>query len=209
MKSRILTLVVLSVFYINVNAQEKAGSITIGVALIGYHHLNIAYDKEEKYKYDYKSYFNFNVGYERQFKGVTSLAEFTYTKAKFDKYDLTGTSEYFNPAQSEDISSYSLIFYAGKTFNANQRFQFPVYIGAGGDYLSGGPFHNLAVDLAVKARFKFYITNNIGIFAGASVRYGWGVKSRSTKENSSSDKSTGYIITNAMWYVDAGLIIGI
>ena len=209
MKTKILALaVVLSAFSMNANAQEKAGSITIGVAPIGYNHASITYE-DEKYKYDYKSYFNFNVGYEKQFKGVTSLAEFTYAKAKFDKYDLTGISEYFNPAQGEDISSYSLIFYAGKTFNANQRVQFPVYIGIGGDYLSGGPFHNVAVDFAAKARLKFYITDNVGIFAGASARYGWGMKSRSKNEKSSSSKSTGYSIGNVMWYVDAGIIIGI
>lgn len=213
MKTKILALaVVLSAFSMNAKAQ-KVRSLTIGVAPVGYTQAKISYSnskREEKYKYDYKSYFNFNVGYERQFKGVTALTEFTYAKAKFDKYDLEGQSEKFNPMQSEDISSASLIFYMGKTLNPGKRIQFPLYIGIGGEYLSGGPFHNLAFDVAVKARVKYYITDNVGVFAGASARYGFGALgfSRGEKEVATSDR-WAYALSNTMCYIDAGITIGL
>ncbi|MBR4238788.1 MAG: DUF2715 domain-containing protein [Prevotella sp.] len=186
-----------------VKAQNKARSITFGFSPIGYNHVNINLD-DEKYKYDYKSYWNANIGYEKQFKGVVSLTEFTYSHATFDKYDLTGTSEWFNPAQTEDLTTMSITTYAGKTINPNKRIQFPVYIGIGGEYLNGGPMHNLAIDLALKARVKFYFTNSIGIYVGATGKVGYGMKSASEKSASSKEY---YSVIPSMLMLDAGMVI--
>ena len=77
---------------------------------------------------------------------------------------------------------------------------------AGADYINGGPFHNLLIDGAVKARLKLYITNNFGIYAGATGRIGWGAKSAS---ESGSKSSNSYNITNTSWSVDCGIVIGL
>ncbi len=172
---------------------------------MGFNHVSITLDDEE-YHYDYKSYWNANIGYERQFKGVVSLTEFTYSKAKFDEYDLKGNSIWFNPAQTEDLTVMSVTTYAGKTINPNKRIQFPVYIGIGGEYLSGGPIHNLAIDLALKARVKFYITDKIGIYGGGTARIGYGMKKASEKDASN---KTYYSVVPTMWALDAGLVIGL
>ena len=198
--------IAIALISISTTAKAQAGttSINIGVAPVGYIHENINY-KDEKYKYDYKSYVNASFGIEKQFKGATSLTEFKYAKAEFDKYDLTGTSQWFNPRQREDISSFSFTQYAGKTINPNKRIQFPLYIGVGLEYLNGGPFHNLIIDGAAKARVKFYFSNHFGIYAGATGRIGWGSKKASESSSSNSD---AYSIINTQWSADAGITIG-
>lgn len=187
-------------------AQEKATSLNIGFAPYGYIHEKITL-KDEKYKYDYKSYWSAVLGLEKQLKGVVSLTEITYAQAKFDKYDLTGESQWFNTRQSEDIQDFTLIQYFGKTINPNKRVQFPVYLGIGGEYILGGPLHNIAIDGAVKARVKFYITDNIGIYAGGNARYGWGMK-KASEDSSSKSSDKDYSIGSIVWHIDAGLTIG-
>lgn len=187
-------------------AQEKVTSINIGFAPYGYIHENITL-KDEKYKYDYKSYWSAVIGLEKQLKGVVSLTEISYAQAKFDKYDLKGASQWFNPYQSEDIQDFTLIQYFGMTINPNKRVQFPVYLGIGGEYILGGPLHNIALDGAVKARVKFYITDNIGIYAGGNARYGWGMK-KASEDSSSKSSDKDYSIGSIVWHIDAGLTIG-
>jgi len=208
MKARIavLTFAMLAVCSVS-KAQNKASSIILGYGPVGYIHENIKLE-DEKYKYDYKSFWNASFGYEKQFKGACSLTEVTYGQGKFDKYDLTGTSKWFDPAQMEDIYSVSVTQFFGTTINPNKRVQFPIYLGVGADYINGGPFHNLLIDGAVKARMKFYITNNFGIYGGATARLGWGAKSASESKSSSSS-STSYNITNTSWSVDCGIVIGL
>ena len=74
-------------------------NLSLGFAPLGYNHVNISLDDEE-YKYDYKSYWNANLGYERQFKGMVTLFELGYSKATFDEYELKGNSEWFEPART-------------------------------------------------------------------------------------------------------------
>ena len=179
-------------------------NLSLGFAPLGYNHVNITLDDEE-YKYDYKSYWNANIGYERQFKGVVTLFELGYSKAKFDKHELKGSSEWFDPAQSADLTNMSFMAYAGKTLNAQKRIQLPLYFGLGGDYIHGGPMHNLTFDLGLKARLKFYVTDKIGIYGGATGRLGFGSK----KASESSNSSTYYTISTTTWYVDAGIVFAI
>lgn len=207
MKKTIIAIIALFAMCTSANAQQKATSINIGFAPVGSISETIKL-KDEKYKYDYKSYWSAVVGLETQLKGVTSLTELTFAQAKFDEYDLKGTPRKFNPYQTENIQDFALVQYFGTTINANQRAQFPIYIGIGGEYLSGGPFHNLAVLGALKARVKYYITDNIGIYAGGNVRYGLGVKKASDDKSSiSSDKD--YSIGSLVWHIDAGVVISL
>ena len=188
------------------SAQEKASSLTLGFAPTGYTHVNINLD-DEKYKYDYKSYMNVNLGFEKQFKGAVSLTEITYAQAKFDEYELTNPStKWFNPFQTADIKDFAITTYVGKTIFPEKRVQLPLYIGIGGECIYGGPLHNLAIDLAAKARLKFYITGNFGFYVGATGRVGWGMKSASEKDSSNSD---AYSVIPTMWALDAGLVIGL
>lgn len=205
MKKIFAIVVVLLTISVNAHAQQKASSINIGFAPFGNIQEKISL-KDEKYKYNYKSYWGAVLGLENQLKGVTSLTEITYSSAKFDKYDLTGVPVSFNPYQTEDIQDFTLIQYFGKTINPNKRVQFPLYVGIGGEYILGGPLHNLAIDGAAKARVKFFITNKIGIYAGGNIRYGYGTKKA---DEDKSSKSNYYWIGSFVWHIDAGLTIGL
>jgi hypothetical protein len=205
MKKFVAIAVALFAISMNANAGDGTLSINIGFAPVGHIHETISL-KPEKYKYDYNSYMNFNLGIEKQFKGVTTLSEFKYAQGKFDSYDLVGNSQWFNPKLTDDVFSVSFTQYFGKTINPNKRIQFPLYIGIGGEYLKGGPFHNLILDGAAKARVKFFFTNHIGIFAGGTFRLGLGAKSASESSNRNKDM---YSILNTQWSVDAGLTYGL
>lgn len=203
--SNIAIAILLLLVCMGTKAQNSSRSLTVSYSPLGYNHVNISL-KNEEYKYDYKSYWNVNLGFEKQFKGIVSLTEITYSYAKFDKYKLKGMSDFFNPAQEEDLKTASITTYAGRTFNRNRRLQIPVYIGIGCDYLYGGPIHNLAVDLALKARIKYYVTNNIGVLVGVTGRVGLGTKN--AKDGDKTKKEL-YTLVPSMWAVDAGLIFGI
>jgi hypothetical protein len=182
-----------------------ARSLSLGFAPLGISHINITKDSE-KYKYDYKSYMNFNLSYETQLFGLSHITELSYGKAKFDKYDLSGTSPWFNADQTKDISFYSLSMLACTTINKFQRLQLPLYLGPRFEYLSGGPFHNLTINLCGKARVKFYITDKIGVYAGVTGYIGWGSKKAHEKSDNSKEH---YTITPTAAYFDAGLLIGL
>lgn len=177
---------------IGAKAQEKSSSITIGFAPMGSTSVEISDDNND-FSYDYKSYWNASIGYEKQLKGVVSLTELTYAHAKSD----------IKSWPDADLTSVTLMTYAGKTFNRNKRLQIPVYIGLGGEYLHGGPVHNLAFDLGLKARLKIYITNNIAVYGGVTGRLGLGTKSK----DDSSDEF--YTLSPRMWAIDCGLVFGI
>lgn len=207
MKKTMILIVALLAICTSANAQEKATSINIGFAPYGYIHEKITL-KDEKYKYDYKSYWSAVVGIEKQLKGVVSLTEISYAQAKFDKHDLKGETKWFNPHQNEDIQDFTLTQYFGLTINPNKRIQFPVYIGIGGEYILGGPLHNLAIDGAAKARVKFYITDKIGVYGGANARYGWGMK-KANDDSSSVSSDKDYSIGSIVWHIDAGIVISL
>lgn len=195
----------LSLFGILTNDYGGARNLTLGYTPLGYDHIKISMD-DEKYKYDYKSYMNFNIGYETQTEGMSYITELAYAKAKFDKYDLTGASVWFNPAQTDDVTSIAFSQLYGRTINNFKRLQLPIYFGPRFEYLSGGPFHNLTINFCVKARLKFYITENIGIYVGGTGLIGWGSKKAHEKGSSSSGH---YNIVPTTAYVDAGLVIGL
>lgn len=204
MKIKTLAFTIAMLFVaMEVMAQDKVRSIVVGFSPLGYNHLNVSY-KDEKYKYDYKSYINAHVGFEKQFKGITSLTELTYSRAKFDHSDLTGDA---NPARDSDLKTWSITTYAGKTINPNKRVQFPIYLGIGADIIDAGSVGNLIFDFAAKARIKFYITDRFGIYAGGYGRFGWGAKSRS--EKSSSNDDSVYTVSPSVLALEAGILIGL
>lgn len=183
----------------NIKADDGfAKSVIIGFGPVGYHHVNITHS-DDKFKYDYKSYWSANFGYEKQFGGTTVLTQLFYSQGKFDKYVLKGTTDYFDPTQKDDVFSAGLTILAGTTINKYSRLQFPIYIGPGVEYMKGGPFHNIVGHLAVQVRMKFYFTDNIGFYIGGSGRVGYGYKGGSKEKDR-------YSIVPITAYADAGLV---
>jgi len=195
-----LLLAIATLFICNsIKAEDGfAKSIIAGFAPVGYHHVGITH-KDDKFKYDYKSYWSANLGYEKQFGGTTLLSQFFYSQGKFDKYEVKGATDYFDPYQQENVFSVGVTQFVGTTINKYGRVQFPIYFGPGVEYMKGGPLHNIIGHLAVLARLKFYVTDNIGIYVGGSARVGYGYKGGSKEKGR-------YTIVPTTAYADAGLV---
>lgn len=201
---KIFTLAFMAVMAVSASAQEKVSSLTIGFSPLGATHMMVKAKKLNiDQTNDWKSNWNVNIGYERQFKGAVSLTELTYFKGQFDKSkDKKSGTTY---TSGKDIYSAGITTYIGKTIGAQSRLQFPIYIGVGGEYINNdAEIHHLFFDLAAKARLKFYITSSIGIYAGGTYRYGFGTH----KVENNGDKES-VALTPSTWAVDAGLVIGL
>jgi len=197
----------MALFTMSVNAQDKSLSVVVGVNPgIGKLSTSLSHGKEEDHDINYKMGFGVSVDIEKQLSGVITLSEFRYGKWKYDSRKMsTDTPMFPMPAHCDDVTSYSFMQYAGRTFFPKKRLQIPVYIGIGADYLSGKPYHNLFVDLGVKARVKFYVTDVVGIFAGADWTYGFGLSSRGMP---SSDTHQEYMsLSYTRPYVDFGATV--
>ncbi len=204
MKTKFFAIAAAMLICLGANAQDKVSSLTIGFSPFGSTSIKM---KQKDYgidhKLDYKSNWNVNIGYERQFNGAVSLTEAHYGQAKFDKATYTYKDESFSYNVGEDIYSAGITTYIGTTINPKKRFQLPIFIGIGGEYIDGGDIHNVIFDGAAKARMKFYFSNSFGIYAGGTFKYGFGMRSIDGDDS----KSIG--ITPMTWYVDAGFIIGL
>lgn len=176
-----------------------ARNIYLGVAPYGIEKAKIC-GFGEKYKYDYKSYMGFILGYETQTEGMGYISEISYAQAKYDKSEIVGVPIAFDPNQTANIKSIAFSQLFGKTFNNFKRIQFPIYYGPRVDYLSGGPFHNLTINFCLKARVKFFFTDNIGIYAGGMGFIGWGSKKYGTGKGH-------YDVVQKSAFLDAGLVI--
>ena len=208
---KIITFVVMAAMAVSASAQEKVSSLTIGFSPLGATHMTCKAKKLDiDNSYDWKSNWNVNIGYERQFKGAVSLTELTYFQGKFDKYKFNSGGNSYTGTTGDDIYSAGVTTYIGTTILGKQsRVQFPVFIGVGAEYINNdAEIHHLFFDLAAKARLKFYITSSIGIYAGATYRYGFGIH-KEDNGSSSSDSSNSVAISPSTWAVDAGLVIGL
>ncbi len=205
---------------ISVNAQEnkkqKAPSLTIGVSPFGSSKAKIIFteDLENHYKY---SPLTINVGLEKMFKGISHLLELSYTNCSFDEYsskkERDTSKEIYRFPNESDLNDISLCYYAGYTFNKNKRLQIPLYIGIGGEYLTGDLFKKILFDFAVKARVKYYISNKVGLFIGGTWKYGIGSKRFTAPKAFTIESATGQqevgSIDHQVGYIDAGITISL
>lgn len=210
MKKRMLFIVAaLMACCISVSAQETKGasSLTIGFSPFGTTKAKIKKD-EEKYEYDYKTYWNVNAGYEKEWNNAFSvLFELSYAHASFDKYDLKGTTVMFNPAQDDDMNHVTAAAYAGMICLQGVRFQFPIYVGLGAEYLkSGKAIDTFVFDVLTKVRAKYYVTDKIAVFVGGNAKWGWG----GPKYTSDSGlKSNDYKVSHNVYNLELGVAIGL
>lgn len=195
---RILAIVIFAMMCVSVKAQVS-NSIYIGVSPIGSQRINMSFKNDEngKYKYKYKSYLNFSLAKEKQATGLGYMYEIQYSRAKFDELEIKERAHDFTPIPGDDIYTVGGSFYALQTINKGRRLQVPLYAGPGVDYINGGPFHHIVVFLGFKARVKYYITDNIGLFVAGTYKFGFGGSSKS----GTLAPSTGFL--------DAGLVIGL
>ncbi|MBR0024293.1 MAG: hypothetical protein IJP59_06755 [Muribaculaceae bacterium] len=168
-------------------ADDGLGGKNVQISVIPFGYQNTTYYTNESANYElhYGSKFGFSLGYEFAMGRTNSLVELTYIRSKYDRVDMYGDNcqtardyEHF-----KDLSSFALMYYAGWTIFPNKRFQIPFYIGLGPEILQGYPFHNLMFDFGAKLRFKFYVSNRVGLFVGATGKYGFGMTGDTKKKN--------------------------
>ncbi len=206
MKKLILTFLVLAMFASSICAQERSVSVVVGVnPHLGSLSSKIKFD-DEKHNIDYKSTFGVSVDVERQLRGYIIMTEFKYGKWELDEFDpYEGNSLFPIPDTADDLNTFTFMQYGGRTIFPNKRFQIPLYIGIGLDYLQGAPYHNLLFDLGAKARMKFYITDKVGIYGGVDLSWGIGSSGRGMEE----DSKDSFTISATRSYIDFGITVNL
>ena len=181
----------------------QARNLGIGVAPVGSIQLDYKKNEEKKgHRLNYTSYLNGHLYYEPQLFGASWLIEGSYAQAQIDNFEINEESALtLTPSSINDrISLYSFYLYSGLTIFPQKRLQIPIYGGVGGDYIEGEPIDNFLFSLGAKARIKFYITDQIGLYLGADAKIGIGF-GKSKPNLSSSDIQ----LNSKMWYLNTGL----
>lgn len=162
------------------------------------------YYKNNHFDINYKSVIGGTLGYEFALGKSSSLVELGFTHASFDKVTphLTDPANmdllYPRTNKVEDFIAFDFMYFFGKALTfADGRFQIPLYIGLGAEYLKGEPFNNLFVDLGAKIRLKYYVSNSVGIFVGTTGKCGWSL----ITENERIEKTCSHYRMN----IDVGL----
>ncbi len=185
---------------------EKTTNLMVGVTPgIGTTKLNIKHDVKngEKDKFTYNQEVGVNVGLEHVLYGWIVYSELHYSRSKLNKEEIRDYS-IFPYGELKNVSEVGFMQYGGYTINPGKRFQVPIMIGIGADYMFGEPMHNLFLAYGAKARMKFYITPKFGIFAGAAFKGG----SSSSDRNHDNDTHLGkYKLSKTNFNAEFGLTI--
>lgn len=207
--NKIKTILFLGMSLWGVACLAQVRSFTIGYNVGGKQTLRYTQAKEN-YAYTYTPpTVAFTVGYEDQYLGTLLAYEIGYARYSFDEYDLNygnlrdNEMPSFNPKVTDDLNVFSFMGYWGTSLNSQKRLQFPMLAGVGVDYFSNALAHNFAICIGAKARVKFYITDNIALFAGANLKGGLGARKYGNEEKYSSDVSYNMYALN--FNLDAGL----
>ena len=111
---------------------------------------------------------------EFKYAWLTALLEASYAKADYVDYTSNTVEKLLllDPAGFENASLISAAVYLGYSVFPGRRFQIPILIGAGADYVMGKPIDSIHYSVRFKARAKFYLSNRFGLFGGYSGSYG-------------------------------------
>lgn len=186
--------VLLCLFAFNAIANAQKGNLLFGATPYGKLDLDLKMDGVQNTMVFYPVY-GVQIGGELGDNARGMLAEVFFMKGTPQGLNSGKESvalvDWSNPATVIGFRGYSL-----RLLNSRHRIQFPIHFGLGISLVDNSSVQAWTANLAAKARVRFYFTNTIGIYAGATADFGFGLKS-----------SVGEAYT---WYrgVDAGLIIG-
>ena len=181
--------------------QTGAQTYNIGFSPIGNTNVEVSV-KSAGVNYAFRNIAGVSFSKELSSDGIGFMTEASYSFGKFDSADMSKKSDAFTIFTGEDGDNVSILtgmVWYNYVINAKHRVQFPLGLGFGAGYFRGGPFHHFMGLVGAKARVKFYITNNFGIFAGATYRYGFSSE-RQAVEN------TEFSMSIPTKYAEAGII---
>lgn len=198
------------------NAQERVDhgrpshNLYVGFTPFAMRNIKLSSKDVIDYRYNYKSAWGLQANYEKQFKtSWATLWELQYSNAKLDDVDYkkVPTDVSLLPNEVKDMYAIAVKGYFGKVFNNYKRVQFPIYIGAGWEYINAEAMHHSFLTFGFKARIKCYVSGNIALYAGVNGEYG--LSDMHVPNYTGSKKKPEYDLTNKNGYIDAGIVIGL
>ncbi len=164
--------------FIAQNAFADSNNVSVGVNPFGIVKVTHKPNKDSELKLNYKPTMGFNVSYERQLSGLFLGVEVDYMHAKFDKINNDNISM-SDALKFKDIDDFSAYFVGGHTFGSKNRLQLPFSLGVGLEYMSSSPQDDLYLGMEIKARCRYFISNQIALFGGTRARWGLSITSKS------------------------------
>lgn len=161
-----LLVMLLVVASCNMFAQEEFKSFGLGISPIGKMNFSLENKKgTEESKYNVQNFFSGSAFYETQLYGNNVLIEGVYSS-----FQLESEGQRILTTPLTKGSLYLVNAFYGVTINKQKRIQFPLYIGIGGGYIDtdNDIVKSIAFGLAAKARVKFYFSNKLALFGGAT-----------------------------------------
>lgn len=174
---------------------------------------------DQGYELEYNAPGGF-AAFEYALKGVRFMTEVSYTKGEkdFDMEFVDQKNGFFydyptndkNDASMFDApSSYTGVFYIGMTpFGYGHRFQLPLYFGLGGEFISGKHYNKPYLVAGVKVRGIYYLSNNVGLFAGLCYKYSGSYREYDCAKFGRADQGIADLSVKAnMWGAEGGLTV--
>lgn len=203
MKSKHLVLVMAMVFagictYGQDVKPTRAKNLTISFSPFGSRRIIVS-DDNNKIRHEYKTLLDFGIGFESSLSKASWLLQLDYEHAKLDKLtnkDKIPATEKFDPDKAGDLNAFRITFLFGKTINISSgRFQIPLYIGPRIKFENAGSFNDAIFGGCLKAQFRYYVTDKIGLFVGGTGDYGWGkIKNEYSVRSITGTLDTGVVI---------------
>jgi hypothetical protein len=175
------------------SAKDGKGTSNLNVAFLPFGNMEVkmAHNKKKEdgsYRFYYKDLVGGSLAYEYKMDKWRVMPEFSYYTAKYDEfttedkatfldnwiYDKSGNIQ---PTAEDNINIFKFMIWLGYTIklDPNNRFQLPIYFGAGYAAISGSDITKYAgIDFGLRVRLKGYITNTFGLFAGYTVDWALG-----------------------------------
>lgn len=173
----------LSLLFFYCDAQKELGKllgVSAGYVPWGVERLECA-SADGLDDYTWKGRYSFKnptllLGFEIRNEVVSSLIELSFSSFFVDKIDSANKR-----LGTYNIKQIGLAYHPGLLIMPRRRFQIPLRVGLGFNYYFhpwGGPRmeNNLFVTLCAAAQFKFYVSNQVALYAGYSIHGGLALK---------------------------------
>lgn len=175
MRKKIIIAVMVLLSGVSATAQSYSFNAYAGYTATGFARTNIwgLAEDDPFYKYEATPLTGFQLGISNISESFIMAFDLSYVTGPITKITSDDNYTISNPKDYLRIHFGVMI---GRLLNYGHRLQFPIMVGPGFSWVSGGETRTLMLDPAVKIRAHFFITPRIGIYAGAGGNAGIGAK---------------------------------
>ena len=165
---------VLLLAFICAMANAQVYSIGASGTVYGQERIRMALSKEDVEVNKFCPVFGGGIFYEKILSGAIMLVEGSYITGKLSEH-VTGAIEF------PSFMAISAMVFPGLTIFPNKRFQIPVYVGIGYNFIKSDLLKSSQIAIGAKVRMKLYVTDNVGIFIGGNWKGGYGTYKAESK----------------------------